>query len=109
MSLHPEASPTCPTLSEPHPGRGIDAGWGAKNIGAFSGDMVVVASDRQGLLRDVGEALAREKINVTAVNTQSKQDLAYMRFTCDVADGEPLRRALSLVKDAPGVPRASRG
>ena len=87
----------------------IDADWGAKNIGAFSVDMVIVAADRQGLLRDVGEALAREKINVTAVNTQSKQDLAYMRFTCEVADLEQLRRAISVVKDVSGVLRVSRG
>ena len=75
----------------------------------FSVDMVVVATDRQGLLRDVGEALARDRINVTAVNTQSRHDLAYMRFTCDVTDREQLRRALAVVKEVAGVMRASRG
>jgi len=109
VSIHREDCPSFHNLSETHPERVIDADWGAKNVGAFSVDMVVVASDRQGLLRDVGEALAREKINVTAVNTQSKQDLAYMRFTCDVADVDQLRRALSVVKEVPGVLRASRG
>jgi GTP pyrophosphokinase len=109
VSIHREDCPSFRNLSETHHERVIDADWGAKNIGAFSVDMVVVASDRQGLLRDVGEALAREKINVTAVNTQSKQDLAYMRFTCDVADVDQLRRALSVVKEVPGVLRASRG
>ena len=109
VSIHREDCASFHNLSERHPERVIDADWGAKNVGAFSVDMVVVASDRQGLLRDVGEALAREKINVTAVNTQSKQDLAYMRFTCDVADVEQLRRALGVVKEVPGVLRASRG
>jgi hypothetical protein len=32
-----------------------------------------------------------------------------MRFTCDVADVDQLRRALGVVKDVPGVLRASRG
>ena len=109
VSIHREDCPSFHTLSERHPERVIDADWGAKNIGAFSVDMVVVASDRQGLLRDVGEALAREKINVTAVNTQSKNDLAYMRFTCDVADLDQLRRAIGVVKDVSGVLRVSRG
>ena len=109
VSIHREDCASFHNLSERHPERVIDADWGAKNVGAFSVDMVVVASDRQGLLRDVGEALAREKINVTTVNTQSKQDLAYMRFTCDVADVEQLRRALGVVKEVPGVLRASRG
>lgn len=109
VSIHREDCMSFHTLCEKHPERVIDADWGARNAGAFSVDMAVVASDRQGLLRDVGEALAREKINVTAVNTQSKQDLAYMRFTLDVADREQLRRALAVVKDVAGVLRASRG
>jgi GTP pyrophosphokinase len=109
VSIHREDCPSFHNLSDKHPERVIDADWGAKNIGAFSVDMVIVASDRQGLLRDVGEALAREKINVTAVNTQSKQDLAYMRFTCEVADLDQLRRAITVVKDVSGVLRVSRG
>ena len=113
MSIHREDCPSFHNLSDKHPERVIDAAWGEKGgksgIGAFSVDMAVVATDRQGLLRDVGEALARVKINVTAVNTQSKQDLAYMRFTCDVEDVDQLRRALSVVKEVPGVLRASRG
>ena len=109
VSIHREDCPSFHNLADKHPERVIDADWGAKNIGAFSVDMVIVAADRQGLLRDVGEALAREKINVTAVNTQSKQDLAYMRFTCEVADLEQLRRAISVVKEVSGVLRVSRG
>ncbi len=109
VSVHREDCPSFHNLSEKHPERVIDADWGAKNTGVFSVDMVVVASDRQGLLRDVGEALARDRINVTAVNTQSRHDLAYMRFTMDVADVGQLRRALTVVKEVPGVLRASRG
>jgi GTP pyrophosphokinase len=33
---------------------------------------VVDAADRQGLLRDISDVLSREKINVTAVKTQSR-------------------------------------
>lgn len=109
VSIHREDCASFHNLSEKHPERVIDADWGTKNVGVFSVDMVVVASDRQGLLRDVGEALARDRINVTAVNTQSRHDLAYMRFTMDVADVSQLRRALAVVKDVPGVLRASRG
>ena len=39
------------------------------------------------------DALAREKINVTAVRPQSKDDLAFMRFTFDVANVAQLKRA----------------
>ena len=56
--------------------------------------MLVTATDRQGLLRDIGEALARERINVTAVRTQSRDELAHMRFSFEVADVAHLKRAL---------------
>jgi GTP pyrophosphokinase len=69
----------------------------------------VTASDRQGLLRDIGEALARERINVTAVRTQSRSDLAHMRFSYEVADVAHLRRAFAAVKEVSGVIRVARG
>ena len=72
-------------------------------------DILVTASDRQGLLRDIGEALARERINVTAVRTQSRDYLARMRFSFEVADVAHLRRAFATVKEVPGVIRVGRG
>ena len=70
--------------------------------------MVVTANDRQGLLRDIGDALARERINVTAVRTQSKDELAHMRFTFEVADLAHLKRAFAIVKEVGGVIRVTR-
>ena len=69
----------------------------------------MTAADRQGLLRDIGEALARERINVTAVRTQSRDDLAHMRFSFDVGDLVQMRRALAAVKEVHGVIRVARG
>lgn len=109
VSIHREDCASFHNLAEKHPERVIDADWDTRSTGVFSVDMVVVATDRQGLLRDVGEALARDRINVSAVNTQSRHDLAYMRFTMDVADLGQLRRALAIVKEVSGVLRASRG
>ena len=67
--------------------------------GAYTVDMTVTASDRRGLLRDIGDALAREKINVTAVRTQSRDELAFMRFTFDVSNIAQLKRALAQVRE----------
>ena len=55
--------------------------------------MTVTATDRRGLLRDIGDALAREKINVTAVRTQNRDELAFMRFTFEVATWPAQARA----------------
>jgi GTP pyrophosphokinase len=70
--------------------------------------MVVTAADRRGLLRDISDALAREGINVTAVRTQTRDDVAFMRFSFDVADSAQLKRALALVRSVKGVIRVAR-
>jgi GTP pyrophosphokinase len=109
VSIHREDCAGLKRLAEQYPERLIDAQWGGKSGAAYPVDMVVTAGDRPGLLRDIGDALAREHINVTAVRTQSREELAFMRFTFDVADLGQLRRAFAAVKEVPGVIRAARG
>jgi GTP pyrophosphokinase len=60
------------------------------------------------LLRDISEAIAREKVNVIAVNTISRGISAYMRFTVQVTGGdiiERIRRAILGVADVHAVTR----
>src|SRR5205814_3855413 len=79
------------------PERRIDASWGAPRDEVFPVDIVVEASDRQGLLRDISEVLSREKINVTAVNTLTRQHQARMSFTVEVQSIAQLQRTLAFV------------
>jgi GTP pyrophosphokinase len=109
VSVHREDCASLRRLAEREPERLIEAEWGAAPGGSYPVDVLVTASDRPGLLRDIGDALARERINVTAVRTQSRDDLAFMRFSFSVGDVAQLRRALGAVKDVPGVIRAGRG
>jgi GTP pyrophosphokinase len=107
VSVHREGCESLKRLAESHPERVVETAWG-KSDAAYAVDMVVTAADRRGLLRDIGDALAREAINVTAVRTQSRDDLAFMRFTFDVADAAQLKRALALVRSVKGVIRVAR-
>src|SRR5258706_2040929 len=96
-------------LAEGQRDRLMPADWGKTGDEApFSADLEVVALDRQGLLRDITEAIARERINVTAVNTLSRGSHAYMRFTLQVASAEAIHRVLRQMKDVPGVDTARR-
>jgi GTP pyrophosphokinase len=108
VSVHREDCPALKRLAEAHPERLIDAQWG-KGEGSYTVDMTVTATDRRGLLRDIGDALAREKINVTATRTQTRDDLAFMRFTFDVANVAQLKRAFAVVRELKGVIRVARG
>jgi len=91
-----------------HPERVIETTWGGSTDGVFAVDIVVDAHDRQGLLRDVSDVLAREKINVIAVNTQSRQGNAHMSFTAEVASVPQLERTLVLLHAVQGVVGARR-
>ncbi len=108
VSIHREDCASLRDIAESHPERLIDADWGSASGTSYAVEMKVTASDRQGLLRDIGDALARERINVTAVRTQSKDDLAHMRFTFDVSDLAQLKRAFAIVKEVGGVIRVTR-
>jgi GTP pyrophosphokinase len=108
VSIHRRSCRDLQRLAELQPERMIEADWGQQNEGVFSVDIVVQANDRQGLLRDISEVLSREKINVTGVNTQSKQHMAYMAFTVEISNLDQLQRTLALIREVQGVLTASR-
>lgn len=108
VSIHRDDCASLKRLMETNPERLIEAAWGENTGGAYPVEMQVLANDRQGLLRDIGDALAREHINVTAVRTQTRQDIATMNFSFEVADLAQLRRALAVMKSVAGVIRAAR-
>src|SRR5204862_8107966 len=96
-------------LAERFPERIIGADWGNKRgAQAYPVDIVVRGNDRQGLLRDVTETLVREKTNLIAAKTQTRNDIASMYFTVEVEDIDQLRRALSAIEDVRGVLAAAR-
>ena len=107
VSVHREDCDSLRRLAERHPERLIEAQWG-EGPGSYTVEMAVTATDRRGLLRDIGDALSREKINVTAVRTQSRDELAFMRFTFEVANVAQLKRAFAIVRQLKGVIRVAR-
>ena len=108
VSIHRENCSNLARMQESQPERLITANWGAQRDEVFPVDVVVEAMDRQGLLRDVSEVFSREKINVTAVNTLSRNLQAKMSFTLEVRGLDALKRALALVQEVPGVLSAGR-
>jgi GTP pyrophosphokinase len=108
VTIHRASCANVARIRAREPERLIGANWGAAREEVFPVDIVVEAMDRQGLLRDVSEVFSRDKINVTAVNTLTKNMQARMSFTLEVASIAQLKRALALVKDVRGVMSAAR-
>jgi GTP pyrophosphokinase len=97
------------------PERVIAVEWGVprSDKGAlYPVDVMVEAADRQGLLRDISEVFAKEKMNVAGVKTQTVRDAqggtAWMTFTVEVADSARLAQVLHLVGRVGGVRSARR-
>ena len=108
VSIHRADCPNFANMEAMQPERVIETAWGAQAEGVFAVDIVVDANDRQGLLRDVSEVLTREKINVIAVNTQSKQGTAHMRFTAEITHINQLNKTLTQLHEVEGVVGARR-
>ena len=90
------------------PERLIEANWGQAREEVFPVDVVIEAMDRQGLLRDISEVFSREKINVTAANTLTRNLHSRMAFTIEVRSLDTVKRALADVRGIKGVLSASR-
>ena len=86
--------------------------WRSTAAANYAVDLLVEADDRQGLLRDISELLAKQRINVSGVHTQSVKDprghTAWMTFTVEVADTSKLAPVLAQLRRIRGVRAARR-
>ncbi|MCL2829544.1 MAG: bifunctional (p)ppGpp synthetase/guanosine-3',5'-bis(diphosphate) 3'-pyrophosphohydrolase [Betaproteobacteria bacterium] len=103
ISIHRADCSNFQHLAALHPERVIETAWGRETEGSFPVDIRLEASDRQGLLRDISDIFMREKLNVTAVNTQSRQDKAYMSFTIEISGLKQLDQILRQLREVSGV------
>ncbi|CAP42074.1 RelA/SpoT family protein [Bordetella petrii] len=103
VSIHRIGCRSYQALAAREPERVIDVAWGKTSETFYPVDISVHAHDRSGLLRDLSEVFARQRLNVVGVNTQSRQSLAHMIFTVEVRGGESLGKALAALSEVPGV------
>lgn len=100
-------------MAQRSPERVLHTTWSAqvmngRGSSVYPVDLSVESADRQGLLRDITEVFAREKINVIGVKTQSRRNVAYMQFTVEVSNAMQIQRACTLLGEVVGVIRAAR-
>jgi len=114
VSIHRAGCRSLARLIEKDPERAIDAEWGMAPAGSggredvYAVDIIVQTSERAGVLRDISEALARERINLTAVGTLSRKAPVTTALSVEVKDLAQLSRTLALLGEVPGVLSAAR-
>jgi GTP pyrophosphokinase len=93
------------------PERQIPVQWGAASASTpalYPVDVLVESIERNGLLRDVLDVFAKEKMNVSSVNTQSmrshaKSETGWTTLTVEVTDSAQLQRVFRTVSQVSGV------
>lgn len=108
IMIHRQDCRNLSRLSNESAQRLVEADWGSLHDKRYPVDVIIKAHDRQWLLRDISDILSREKINVTAINAQSRHAKATIQLTVEVSGVAQLNRALELVKGMPGMISAVR-
>ncbi|KVZ94012.1 RelA/SpoT family protein [Burkholderia ubonensis] len=113
MSIHRSDCATFRRMAERAPERVLQTTWSADVLGGrgasvYPVDLMIEATDRQGLLRDISEVFAREKLNVVGVKTQTRRNAAFMQFTVEISNSAQVQRACTLLGEVRGVVRAGR-
>jgi GTP pyrophosphokinase len=115
VSIHRSDCSNFRNMASGSPDRVIEVEWSspkAPDGSVYPVDVAVEAADRQGLLRDISEVFAKEKMNVIGVQTQTVKDnrggTAWMIFTVEVTQSGRLNQVLGTVAEVPGVRSARR-
>lgn len=89
--------------------RMVGVSWDREGGGVFLVQIQVQALDRSGLLSDITRVLSENHVNILSASTITSRDrVATLRFSFEMADTEHLGHLLSAVRHIDGVFEASR-
>jgi len=99
----------CASLRRANPARIMPAEWMLDANAAFEVEIRLKAFDRQGLLRDVSDVIAKDRLDVLRVNTESRGEYAHMQLTVRVKELQQLSRLLARLQHVQNVIEVRRG
>ncbi|EED36537.1 GTP pyrophosphokinase [Luminiphilus syltensis NOR5-1B] len=110
VSVHRRDCNRVLSLKQNTPERIIAVSWGGLDDQRFEVEIAIEAYDRQGLLADVTGLMARNRVNVTEVNTLSDRadNTARMRLRLEVASLESLSSVLNKLGQLDNIVSANR-
>jgi GTP pyrophosphokinase len=105
VTVHRGDCPSFIRMAALRPERVLKVDWSAAEDGAFSVRLAVSAYDRRGLLRDLTDVLAVERLSIDAVTSRTDHEvgIAYFALTVAVNDLEQLARVLRRLAAVPNV------
>lgn len=105
VSIHRDDCVNLLQLKTREPERIIDVTWGGEVKTTYPVELLVIAYDRTGLLKDTMTVLANAGVNVLSMNTvtDKQEHSAQMKITVEVVDLQALGRAMALLSKVPNV------
>jgi GTP pyrophosphokinase len=99
----------CAALRRANPARVMPAEWVLDAGATFEVEIQLKAFDRQGLLRDISDVIAKDRLDVLRVNTETRGELAHMQLTVRVKELQQLSRLLARLQHVQNVIEVKRG
>lgn len=89
VAIHRSSCPELKRQAKSAPNKVVTVDWGAEASNAiFNADIEIIANDRSGLLRDLTDLFAMEKLSIAGLRTICKNNKAQMVFTLQIHGGE---------------------
>ncbi|MDX2076837.1 MAG: bifunctional (p)ppGpp synthetase/guanosine-3',5'-bis(diphosphate) 3'-pyrophosphohydrolase [bacterium] len=87
----------------------IDVSWGdVQQESRYAVPIEIVAYDRFGLMKDITTIIADEKVSISKLNVQQRQEIATIHLQLDIRNNDQLRRILSKIGLIQSVAEARR-
>ena len=108
VTIHRADCPNIRHLDEQGQERLIEVSWGNAEGAVFPVEVLVVAQNIPGLVKDMSEIFLKEKIAIIGMNSQVVRGDMLWRFNVEISSAQSLTRALTAISDLPGVYNARR-
>ena len=109
VTIHRTDCPNIRNMSEQDHERLIEVSWGNQRPeSVYPVDVLIVAQERPGLLKDVSEVFMRQKQHVIGMGSQRSRTDMRMRFTIEIQSVDSLQTSLSALRELQGVLSARR-
>ncbi|GAB4357022.1 MAG: GTP diphosphokinase [Gammaproteobacteria bacterium] len=110
VTIHRQTCPNVLRIPEESRDRLIEVAWGGEVSRHYPVDIQVQAYDRPGLLRDITNLLANERINVVSMSTTTdrREHMAHMSLRLEIEGLDQLSRVLAKISKLPNVVSARR-
>lgn len=87
------------------PERFVEVQWGGDDKQSYQASTLIIASDRQGLFRDISTIIANEKVSIIGIESHSDttKNTMSMKISMEVTSSELLSRVLEKIRQLDDV------